>query len=140
MQNKTYRGFTLLELLLVVAMIAMLLATVGFNMFAGLAKGRDSRRLQDIKDIQKALQLTFITDKAYPKYTTEIALDGSDALNALLLGRGDSMAAIKDPINDATYKYWYRSDASGITYQLRFCLETDQVRGFKKDCTNIITP
>jgi hypothetical protein len=121
-------------------MMAMIMAVVGFNMFAGLAKGRDTRRLQDIKDLQKALQLTFITDKRYPIYASEIELNGTDPLNTLLVGRADSLAQIKDPLNDSTYRYWYQSDARGTTYQIRFCLETSQVPNFAQGCTNIMKP
>jgi prepilin-type N-terminal cleavage/methylation domain-containing protein len=138
--QRTDPGFTLLELLLVVGMMAMIMATIGFNMFSGLAKGRDTRRLQDIKDLMKGLQLSFITDKRYPIYPTEIEINGTDAINTLLLGRGDLVGAIKDPINDSTYRYWYQSSANGTTYSIRFCVETTQVPNTTQGCTNTRTP
>lgn len=118
----------------------MLLAVVGFNMFAGIAKGRDTRRLQDVNDLNKALQLILIADKKYPVYPTEVEINGTDPINTRLLTDGATTSAIKDPINDGTLKYWYQSNANGTTYQIRFCQETDQVQGTNKDCTNIKTP
>lgn len=139
--STSQEGFTLLELLLVVGMICMILAYVGFNMFAGVAKGRDARRLQDVKDLQKALQLTFITDKRYPIYPTEIEINGTDPINTLLTARADSVAIIKDPINDSTYRYWYQSNANGTTYQIRYCQENAQAQAkLVQGCTNIMKP
>jgi prepilin-type N-terminal cleavage/methylation domain-containing protein len=140
--ERTNKGFTLLELLLVVGMIAMLVSFIGFNMFAGIAKGRDTRRLQDVNDFQKALQLAFITDKHYPIYATEIVIDGTDPINTLMTSRSDLNAVVKDPVNDTVHKYWYQSDSVGTTYQIRYCQETDQVRGklVHKGCANIMTP
>jgi prepilin-type N-terminal cleavage/methylation domain-containing protein len=139
--HHTDSGFTLLELLLVVGMLAMLISYIGFSMFAGLSKGRDTRRLQDVNDFQKALQLTLITDKKYPVYPTEIEINGTDAINTLLLGRADLLAAIKDPVNDSTFKYWYKSSAGGTTYEIRFCQENDSsIKTLAKGCTNKMTP
>jgi prepilin-type N-terminal cleavage/methylation domain-containing protein len=138
--SATHDGFTLLELMLVVGMIAMLVSFIGFNMFSGIAKGRDTRRLQDVNDFQKALQLAYITDKHYPIYTTEIVINGTDALNTLMMSRGDQMGIIKDPINDSTYQYWYKSNGPGTTYEIRFCQETKQERKWSIGCANIMTP
>jgi prepilin-type N-terminal cleavage/methylation domain-containing protein len=150
MKNHTQRahahtnpGFTLLELLLVVGMLTMLMAYVGLNLFSNISKGRDARRLQDVKDIQKALQIAFITDKRYPLSPTEIVINGTDVVTLRLLSATDPVAkqAITDPLSDGTHNYWYQSSANGTTYQIRYCQENAQAQArLKKDCTNIMTP
>jgi prepilin-type N-terminal cleavage/methylation domain-containing protein len=143
MRTSTHKGFTLLELLVVVGMIAMLISVVGFNMFAGLSKARDSRRLQDINDLQKGLQLSLIADPAKLYITSgnaEILLTGTDAINTKLLSDKSIVQGIKDPLHDGTNEYWYKANANRTSYEIRFCLENDQVKNFKKGCANKKTP
>ncbi len=59
-------GFTLIELLVVVAVIG-LLASIVLVSFSGVrGKGRDSRRMQDLREVQKAVELYFDKYGSYP--------------------------------------------------------------------------
>ena len=60
------RGFTLVELLVVIAIIALLstLSVVALN--SARAKARDARRLSDIKQIRTALEMYFDSNMKYP--------------------------------------------------------------------------
>jgi len=62
------KGFTLMELLVVIAIISILTAIVLPNLNSARIKGRDARRIADIKNIQLALAVYYDTHRAtgYP--------------------------------------------------------------------------
>lgn len=65
------RGFTLIELLVVIAIIG-LLATLGVvSLDSAMKKARDARRLSDISQIQKALEIYKDTYGQYPGNTDD---------------------------------------------------------------------
>src|SRR5512145_815622 len=59
------RGFTLIELLVVVAIIGLLSTIAIVAMSSARAKARDTRRLADIKQLQKALDLYYDSNGSY---------------------------------------------------------------------------
>jgi len=64
--NKTAKGFTLLEILVVVTIIG-LLAAVGVVSYGSLLKGsRESRRKADLEQIRAALEIYKSANGAYP--------------------------------------------------------------------------
>lgn len=60
------RGFTLIELLVVVAIIGMLSSVVLSSLNTARANARDARRLQDLKQIQTAMELYYSANGTYP--------------------------------------------------------------------------
>lgn len=64
--TKPKRGFTLIELLVVIAIIGLLSSIVLASLSTASRKSRDTRRIEDIKQIQTALALYFDTNKIYP--------------------------------------------------------------------------
>lgn len=60
------KGFTLLELIISMAIIAILSAALWGNFFTSIAKGRDARRKQDLESVAKALELYYYDNKLYP--------------------------------------------------------------------------
>lgn len=62
-------GFTLIELLVVVAIVGVLASVILSNLTTARAKGRDARRLSDMKQIQIALELYFSNNIVYPGNT-----------------------------------------------------------------------
>lgn len=76
------KGFTLIELLVVIAIIGILstLAVVALN--NARQKGRDAKRVSDIKQMQTALELYFADEQSYPVQGTSgspLVLGGADA-------------------------------------------------------------
>ena len=60
------RGFTLIELIIVVAIIAIL-STIGLTVYSGIQRGaRDAKRQSDIQEIQKALEQFYALNRYYP--------------------------------------------------------------------------
>lgn len=67
MNRKT--GFTLIELLVVISIISLLASVVLASLNSARAKARDARRLADMDNITKALQLYYDANNAYPGVT-----------------------------------------------------------------------
>lgn len=66
MKNQNQFGFTLLEIIIAMAVIAIVSSALWGNFFSSLSKGRDSRRKQDLQSVAKALELYYADSKAYP--------------------------------------------------------------------------
>mgnify|MGYP001560786657 CR=1 FL=1 len=60
------RGFTLLELLVVISIIAMLSSFILASISSARLKARDVRRVTDLREIQKALHLYYSDNFTYP--------------------------------------------------------------------------
>ncbi|MCL5410361.1 MAG: prepilin-type N-terminal cleavage/methylation domain-containing protein [Patescibacteria group bacterium] len=61
-----YRGFTLIEILIVVAIIGILATVVMLSLSGAQAKSRDARRISDITGIKKTLGLYYTEKNSYP--------------------------------------------------------------------------
>ncbi len=64
--NSAKKGFTLIELLVVIAIIGILAVVVLLALTSARAKARDSRRLSDVNQLQKSLELYFDAHDRYP--------------------------------------------------------------------------
>lgn len=118
--NRLSRGFTLIELLVVIAIIGILSSVVLASLNSARLKGRDARRISDIKQLQLALELYYDANQSYPAvaYTSGNA---STSLSALTSGNFISSIP-NDPTNGGTYVYSYASaDASGAACTVAPC-------------------
>ncbi len=75
-------AFTLIELLVVIAVIGLLASIVLVSLTSAREKGRDARRLQDISQIVKALQLYWIDNDRYPIRTCPCGAGGWETSDA----------------------------------------------------------
>ena len=66
MKTQSKRGFTLIELLVVIAIIGILASIILASLNTARAKGRDARRISDVKQIQLALELYYDANGSYP--------------------------------------------------------------------------
>lgn len=64
--SSSSRGFTLIELLVVIAIIGILASIVLASLNTARKKGRDARRLADLKQLQTALELYASDNGRYP--------------------------------------------------------------------------
>jgi len=60
------RGFTLIELLTVIAIIGILASIIMVSLSSAQAKGRDAKRIADIRTIQLALEEYYNDNSSYP--------------------------------------------------------------------------
>lgn len=114
------RGFTLIELLVVIAIIGLLSSVVLATVNSAREKARDAKRINDMASIQRALELYYADNRAYPAInaastgTTEAGTNWG-ALETALANYISKLP--RDPRgNQATYIYIYDAD-SGNNYQ-----------------------
>ena len=130
LNNSSKKGFTLIELMVVISVIGLLSSIVLVSMQGARKKARDSVRKQDIDQIEKALLLYWNKHEQFP---SEACFDGSigsdncgcgscgtapgsctgndwchtSAIWRGLVDEGFIGALPKDPINNTIYYYWY---------------------------------
>lgn len=129
-------GFTLVEMVVVVAIVAVLLSGTLAFLQQSRTRARDVTREQHIKTIQNALALYVTQSIGYPVY--DGILTGSDIVSTELV-RVDALPQMpKDPLNQGDYRYSYVS-ADGSTYVVRYYLETGTISG-KSAGLNQVSP
>lgn len=128
------KGFTLIEILIVVAIIGVLASIVLVGLGPAQKQGRDARRLSDIRQVQTGLELYFQKCGYYPgdvQATSPCSVPRVDddtwaGLSTALVGSIPGIPAIpNDPIrsrwSSPLEAYQYASD--GISYILAATLE-----------------
>lgn len=117
-------GFTLIEMLVVAALIIVLTGLSFVSFRSTGQKSRNGKRQADISQVRAALELYRATNQSYPIYSA-----GSQALNFVNLIANASFrpflstTSIVDPTNTVPYQYWYRSSANGFTYSICYTSE-----------------
>ncbi|MDP3965733.1 MAG: prepilin-type N-terminal cleavage/methylation domain-containing protein [bacterium] len=109
-------GFTLIELLVVIAIIGILSSVVLASLNTARSKGRDARRISDIKQLQLALELFYDSNGTYP---TAI---GTTASSVLVTG-GYISTIPTDPSALTAYSYAGLGGTTCTSYHLGANLE-----------------
>lgn len=121
---KSQKGFTIIELLIVIAIIAILAGLVLNNFQGAQAKARDTQRVTDVNNIHSKLEEYYNENNAYPQTFTAATFPGVDAEslndpdgNGVVINAAvaDATAAnaVADP--DTTDEYLYIAWPTGCT-------------------------
>ncbi|MFH0834664.1 MAG: prepilin-type N-terminal cleavage/methylation domain-containing protein [Patescibacteria group bacterium] len=104
------RGFTLVELIIVIMIIGILAATLLPKIMGAPAKARDAARQADFNAIATSLEMYFADHDAYPAPAAN--------LGTTLVSGGYIKSALKDPQNSAAYVYVYcTASRNGVANQ-----------------------
>ncbi len=127
--NRFKKGFTLIELMVVIALIAILSSVLLVSLSSSRAKGRDAKRIADIDALKTALAL--YADSHSSRYPDTLAVLADPTVRLL-------PAPPVAPNNGEFYSYVRSND--GLSYHLGATLEASDpvgsVLGRDKDCNS----
>ncbi len=133
------RGFTIIELLVAIAIIGILSASILVYLDTTRARARDARRLSDMNELSKALALYHGDHQQYPVASTEIIIDSGDSMSLALESDGVISDTPADPLHPGLV-YRYQTNLTGSTFSITFCMETTNFQGYTQDCNNVKRP
>lgn len=119
------KGFTIIELLVVIVIIGILVALLLPNLFSAQQRGRDADRKNDLKTIQQQLEAYYSDNNFYP---------GPDMTAAEAALVSDYMNAVPEDPQGGDYTYAAEGDAGAacttaaedcVSYTLTADLEND---------------
>lgn len=123
--NRSRQGFTLIEMLIVIAIIGILSSVVLVGLGPIQRRGRDARRQSDLRNAQNALELYYNKCGHYPGTSDCSGTIGSpdwEAMSAALIGAGLGVNQIpNDPSSGRSYEYGV--NGTGSSYVLGAVLE-----------------
>ena len=122
---KSARGFTLIEMLIVITIIAVLASMILVGMGGARAKARDARRIGDLHNVQNALELYYANNGTYPTGTYNSSTEWDTFATELTDANIGVHRIPKDPLDNGTYYYRYEANADGTNYVLGAQLETE---------------
>ena len=112
---KTHRGFTLLELLVVIAIIGILASVIMVSLGSAREKARDARRVQNLAELQKAMELYFDDSGSYLWTIGYFSNCSPNCFSGSLVPQYIASTP-DDPLYAASYIYQHKEDPRcGIT-------------------------
>lgn len=115
------KGFTLIEMLIVIAIIGILASIVLVGLGPVQRQARDSRRVADLRSVQTLLELDMNKMGTYPAAASWAALETQLRTDGALSANGRLPV---DPTNAAPYVYQYAQLGAGTGYAIGTTLET----------------
>jgi prepilin-type N-terminal cleavage/methylation domain-containing protein len=122
------KAFTLIELLIAMAIIGIL-ATIGLGSFrTAQMRGRDAARKSDLKQISNALELYFSDHNTYPMDSSVVSDSGE-------FTDGETTYLKVIPHDPAGGTYVYQISSTGNKYRLFARLENTEDKNINPDIT-----
>ncbi len=118
------RGFTLIEIIVVVAVISVLMMVVMASLSQARASARDKERLANLKQMQAAVEMYAGVNGRYPPACgNSTSWRGNNAnygnCAEYITGISNIMSPLPvDPKGTAEYGYLYRTNAAGTAYKI----------------------
>ncbi|MDD2647103.1 MAG: type II secretion system protein [Patescibacteria group bacterium] len=123
--NNFYYSFTLIELLVVVAIIGIFVAVALISVSTASAKARDIRRIGDLVQFSKTLDVYLTANGIYPIWPSGgCTSDPYNPLSTALINSTYLNSLPIDP-NSSRYCYYYITDSTGTNYKIAAYLERD---------------
>lgn len=101
-KTTTKKGFTLVELLVVTALIAMLATIILASLDASKQRSRDAQRIQTIRQVQNALELYRTDNGSYPTQNVSTA-NWPTGMTTILTGYISEISEDPSGLNIAYY-------------------------------------
>jgi prepilin-type N-terminal cleavage/methylation domain-containing protein len=103
----SHSGFTLIELMVVVAIIAIMAAVGAIVYSQAQQNGRDSKRVQDVQESQKAVEQYNSINGSYPNNGSSAYIGHPDdaALNLVSYFQGNKVPLDPNSSSGTTYSY-----------------------------------
>lgn len=134
-KNARYqKGFSLIELLVAMAIIAVLLGLVGFGIATAQRNSRDATRRQTISDIRVGIEDYLLKNNEYPDAadfgysasTEEITIGGNNDVQVVIPMSSGLLTPVDDETTASGTLFCYEKDGSGGAYTLGSQLETGE--------------
>ena len=148
--NEAIRGFTLIEVLVVIAIISLLSSVVFVSLSQARVKARDSKRVQDLVQLRNALELYYSKNGRYPPRVSSggaFVADCWDCSNGTEVCEGENcnsfhfdgnrLADLKDYLDPRPTDplevgnkcgYWYLTNDAGTDYKVGTLTRAENVK------------
>lgn len=118
------RAFTLIELLIVIAIVGLLAVASIVILNQARIKSRDAKRVSDIQVIRAGLEQHWLEKASYPTTASQVSLGtgnyavlSSNGFEATLTGRSYLAKVPTDPKSSIYYLYQCTNGSAGYTIQ-----------------------
>ncbi len=127
-ENRANKGFTLIEILIVIFIIGLLASVVLVGLGSFRQRGRDTRRVADLRSVQNGLELYYSKNGSYPQ------INNWAGLQSELVNSGIGIENIpNDPDKRAVYEY----AGDGQSYVLKAVLEDKNNSVLREDIDSL---
>lgn len=129
-RKKLNKGFSLVELLVVITIIAILSVAAYSAVGGNTIKARDAKRKQDVGTIQQALELYYVENSKYPLATgtNTVTMGAPDGLTKKQLSNLPTDPQKK--LDGSIIGYKYAVDGPRQTYEIGATLESDGLEAY----------